>query len=256
MRFKDKVVLLSGAASGFGREAALRFAAQGARLSLSDINVDGLAETAGMIDADVMTTIVDVREEDQQNQWVAQTVEKMGRIDYAINNAGVIHELKSLLKTPVDEFDRMMAINARGVFIGMRAQVPVMIEQGGGVILNTASVAGLIGAPAFGAYVASKHAVVGLTKTAALEYGKFGIRINAICPAYADTPMLEAIAEELKQPGENDQQDTYDRLSKGLPLGRVGEAEEIVDAMMLICDPSNTFMTGQGVAGDGGLTAN
>ena len=256
MRFKDKVVMISGAGTGFGRVAAQRFAEEGARLSLCDINADTLAETAGLVGGDVLTSTVDVSSEEDQQRWVAETVGKYGRIDIALNNAGVIHELKSMLNTPLSEYDRMMSINARGTFIGMRCEIPVMIKQGGGVILNTASVAGLIGAPAFGAYVASKHAVVGMTKTAALEYGKAGVRVNAICPAYADTPMLENIAQELKAPEENDQQTTYDRLSKGLPLGRVGSAREIVDVMLMMCDPSNTFMTGQCVAVDGGLTAN
>ena len=256
MRFKDKVVMISGAGTGFGRVAAQRFAEEGARLSLCDINADTLAETAGLVGGDVLTSTVDVSSEEDQQRWVDETVGKYGRIDIALNNAGVIHELKSMLNTPLSEYDRMMSINARGTFIGMRCEIPVMIKQGGGVILNTASVAGLIGAPAFGAYVASKHAVVGMTKTAALEYGKAGVRVNAICPAYADTPMLENIAQELKDPEENDQQTTYDRLSKGLPLGRVGSAREIVDVMLMMCDPSNTFMTGQCVAVDGGLTAN
>lgn len=256
MRFKDKVVMISGAGTGFGRVAAQRFAEEGARLSLCDINADTLAETAGLVGGDVLTSTVDVSSEEDQQRWVDETVGKYGRIDIALNNAGVIHELKSMLNTPLSEYDRMMSINARGTFIGMRCEIPVMIKQGGGVILNTASVAGLIGAPAFGAYVASKHAVVGMTKTAALEYGKAGVRVNAICPAYADTPMLENIAQELKAPEENDQQTTYDRLSKGLPLGRVGSAREIVDVMLMMCDPSNTFMTGQCVAVDGGLTAN
>lgn len=256
MRFKDKVVMISGAATGFGRVAAQRFAEEGARLSLCDIKPDTLAETAASIDGDVITSTVNVSSEEDQQRWVAETVAKYGRIDIALNNAGVIHELKSMLETPLSEYDRMMTVNARGTFIGMRCEIPVMIKQGGGVILNTASVAGLIGAPAFGAYVASKHAVVGMTKTAALEYGRFGVRVNAICPAYADTPMLENIAEELKKPDDADQQTTYERLSKGLPLGRVGSAREIVDVMLMMCDPSNTFMTGQCVAVDGGLTAN
>lgn len=256
MKFKDKVVMISGAATGFGRVAAQRFAEEGARLSLCDIKPDTLAETAASIDGDVITSTVNVSSEEDQQRWVAETVAKYGRIDIALNNAGVIHQLKSMLETPLSEYDRMMTVNARGTFIGMRCEIPVMIKQGGGVILNTASVAGLIGAPAFGAYVASKHAVVGMTKTAALEYGRFGIRVNAICPAYADTPMLENIAEELKKPDDADQQTTYERLSKGLPLGRVGSAREIVDVMLMMCDPSNTFMTGQCVAVDGGLTAN
>ena len=145
MRFKDKVVMISGAATGFGRVAAQRFAEEGARLSLCDIKPDTLAETAAMIDGDVITSTVNVSSEEDQQRWVAETVAKYGRIDIALNNAGVIHELKSMLETPLSEYDRMMTVNARGTFIGMRCEIPVMIKQGGGVILNTASVAGLIG---------------------------------------------------------------------------------------------------------------
>lgn len=255
MRFQDKVIMISGAASGFGRVAAQRFANEGAKLSISDVNTDGLAETAAMIDGQIMTHQVDVAEEDQQQRWINETVHRYGQVDIAVNNAGVLHELKSILETPVSEYDRMMRINARGVYVALQAQVPVMMKAGGGIILNTASVAGLIGAQGFGAYVASKHAVVGLTKTAAIEYGPAGIRINAICPAFADTPMLEEIADRRKKTPDEDQQKVYDRLSKGLPLGRVGAAGEIIETMLMLCDPANTFMTGQCVAVDGGLTA-
>ncbi len=255
MRFQDKVVMISGAASGFGRVAAQRFAQEGAQLSISDVNTDGLAETAAMIGGDVMTHKVDVAEEEDQRRWINDTLEHFGKLDIAVNNAGVLHELKSILETPVSEYDRMMRINARGIYVALQAQVPVMAKAGGGIILNTASVAGLIGAQGFGAYVASKHAVVGLTKTAAIEYGPVGVRINAICPAFADTPMLEKIADRRKKTPDEDQQQVYERLSKGLPMQRVGEAEEIIETMLMMCDPVNTFMTGQCVAVDGGLTA-
>ena len=256
MRFKDKVVLLSGAASGFGREAAIRFAEEGAQLSIADWNEDGLAETAATIASDVHTARVDVSVEADQQRWIYETTERFGRIDVAVNNAGVIHDLKTIAKTSVEEFDRMMSINARGVFIGLKLQIPVMRQQKeGGVILNTASVAGLIGAREFGAYVASKHAVVGLTKTAALEGGRHGIRVNAICPAYAQTPMLDDIVADLRTSKAYGDQ-AQGKLAAHLPLGRVGSAKEIVDVMLMICDPKNSFMTGQCVAVDGGLTAN
>ena len=254
MRFQDKVVMISGAASGFGRVAAQKFAAEGARLSLSDVNAEGLAETAGMVAGDVLTCEVNVAEQADQQRWTSETVEKFGRVDVGVNNAGVIHDLASIVKTPLDEYDRMMSINARGVFIALQCQMQVMREQGGGTILNTASVAGLIGAREFGAYVASKHAVVGLTKTAALEGGRHGIRVNAICPAYAQTPMLEDIVEDLGSSKAYGDQ-AGDMLARHLPLGRVGSAEEIVDVMLMLCDPANSFMTGQCVAVDGGLTA-
>lgn len=255
MRFQDNVVMISGAASGFGRAAAKRFAEEGAALSLCDVNMDGLAETAAMVGKDVLTVQVDVADQAQQQAWMAQTRDRFDRVDIAVNNAGVLHKLKSILETPIEEYDRMMRINARGTYVALQTQVPVMIGQGGGIILNMASVAGLIGAQGFGAYVASKHAVVGLTKTAAIEYAPANVRINAICPAFGDTPMLQRIADNRKTDETEDHQAVYDRLTKGLPMRRVGSAEEIVETMLMLCDPANTFMTGQCVAVDGGLTA-
>ncbi|MEM9061745.1 MAG: glucose 1-dehydrogenase [Pseudomonadota bacterium] len=255
MRFEGSVVMLSGAASGFGAVAAERFAAEGARLSLCDINGEDLAATAAGLDAEVLTSTVDVSSMADQQRWMDETVARFGRVDVAVNNAGVIHDLSSIVKTSLDEFDRMMSINARGVFISLKCQIPVMREQGEGVILNTASVAGLIGAREFGAYVASKHAVVGLTKTAALEVGRHKIRVNAICPAYAQTPMLDDIVADMAG-SEAYSDQAREKLGKHLPLQRLASAREIVDVMLMICDPANSFMTGQCIAVDGGLTAN
>ena len=255
-KFSDQVVLLSGAASGFGRLAAKRFAAEGAKLSLCDLDANGLADTVAHLDcADVVSTRVDVSSEADQARHVAETLDRFGRIDIALNNAGIFTELKRIEDTSVDEFDRMMAINARGVFLALKAQLPVMAKAGKGCILNTASVAGLTGSGYCAAYSASKHAVVGLTKAEADEYSRFGVRVNAICPAFAKTPMLFGFADTLGAKRGENRDATYDRLSGRIPMGRVGESEEIVEAMLLICDPANTFMTGQAIAVDGGLSA-
>ena len=252
MRFQDKVTLISGAASGFGRLAAERFAAEGARLVLTDVDADGLASAAEAAGG-AMTTVMDVTDEAAHESLIAAILARHGRLDIALNNAGILAPLAPIEKTSTDDFDRMMAVNARGVFLAMKHQIPPMVAAGGGTILNTASVAGLIGAGRFSAYVASKHAVVGLTKSAADEHARNNIRINAICPAFSVSPMLEGIAEQLK-PGAPVGQ-TYDSLAAGIPMRRVATTDEIVSAMMLICDPSNTFMTGQSIAIDGGLTA-
>ena len=137
MKFQDKVVMVSGAASGFGRAAAIRFAGEGAKLSLCDVNMGGLEETAAMLEAECVTTEVDVSEETQQQSWMAATLERFGKADVAINNAGVLHRLQSILETPVDEYDRMMKINARGIYIALQTQVPVMAKQGGGRLRKT-----------------------------------------------------------------------------------------------------------------------
>ena len=256
MRFDGKTVLISGAASGFGRLAAQQFAAEGARLSLCDLDSDGLAETAALLgQAEVLTLEVDVANEVDQSRHVEETLSRFGALDVAINNAGIFTELKSIPDTSLDEYERMMSVNARGVFLALKAQLPVMAKARGGAIINTASVAGLIGAGYCGAYAASKHAVVGLTRAAADEYSRFGVRINAICPAFAKTPMLDAVTGTLEAKFAEDQAASQSRLSGRIPMGRVGEASEVVAAMMFLADPANSFMTGQAIAVDGGLSA-
>lgn len=255
-RFDGKSILLSGAASGFGRLAAERFAAEGARLVLTDRDEAGLAETvASLGGADVLTLAGDVADETHHARLVEDTIDRFGTLDIAVNNAGIFTELKKIEHTTADEFDRMMTINARGVFLALKTQLPVMANAGGGAILNTASAAGITGAGYCAAYAASKHAVVGLTKSAADEYSRYGVRVNAICPSFAKTPMLFGFADTLADKYAEDREDTYNRLSGRVPMGRVGEAHEIVEAMLLILDPRNTFMTGQAIAVDGGLTA-
>ncbi|MEM6663844.1 MAG: SDR family oxidoreductase [Pseudomonadota bacterium] len=256
MRYKDKVVLISGAASGFGRLAAERFAAEGAKLSLSDLDEAGLAETVTSLgDADVLSLTINVAEEADQKRHVDETLARFGAVDVALNNAGIFTDMKRIPETTADEFDRMMAVNGRGVFLALKYQLPVMAEAGGGAILNTASVAGLIGSGYCAAYAASKHAVVGLTRAAADEYSRYGVRVNTICPAFAKTPMLFEFSDNMAAKRGETRQDSYDRLTGRIPMNRVGEAEEVVAAMLLICDPSNTFMTGQAIAVDGGLSA-
>lgn len=256
MRFIGKAVLVTGAAGGFGRLAAMQFAAEGAQIAIADVDLGGLAETADAIDGDVLVMEADVSSEQDHNRMVTETLDRFGGLDVALNNAGVIHPLGPIIETSVEDFDRTMAINARGVFLGIKHQAPVMIEAGGGAILNTASVAGLVGAQHFGAYVASKHAVVGLTRTAADEYARFGVRVNAVCPAFAKTPMLAGVTEALGDVmGLDETDEIYRRLSGRVPMRRVAETEEIVNVMLMLCDPANTFMTGQAIAVDGGLSA-
>ena len=256
MRFEGMTVLISGAASGFGRLAARRFAAEGARLALGDRDGAGLART--MADLDGAKTIaleIDVSAEADQQRHVDETLARFGQLDVALNNAGIFTELKSLPDTPLAEYDRLMAINARSVFLAMKFQLPVMAEARRGAIVNTASVAGIIGAGYCAAYAASKHAVVGLTRAAADEYSRYGIRINAICPAFAKTPMLAEVTGALETRFGEDQAASQARLSGRIPMGRVGEADEVVAAMLFLADPANTFMTGQALAIDGGLSA-
>lgn len=253
MGFEGKVVMISGAASGFGRLAAHRFAAAGARLSLADVDGHGLAETAKDIDA--VTMHVDVTLSEDQARWAEVTLAAFGTIDIALNNAGVIGRMARIPDLPVAEFDRMMAVNVRGIFLAMQHQLPVMANAGGGAVLNTASAAGLLGAGFLAAYAASKHAVIGLTRSAADEYARNNVRINAICPSFADTPMLDQIADEMADGRDLSHADATSRITGRVPMRRAATADEVVDAMMWIVDPANTFMTGQAIAIDGGLTA-
>ncbi|MEO1494919.1 MAG: SDR family oxidoreductase [Pseudomonadota bacterium] len=255
MRFEGKSVLITGAASGFGRIAAHRFAAEGARLTLGDVNEDGLAETVQAIGSAAVSAPTDVSREADQRALVALAVAQHGGLDIALNNAGAGSPMARLPETDVAEFDRMMAINARSVFLGMKYQLPVMADAGGGAVLNTASAAGLVGAGMLSAYAASKHAVVGLTRAAADEYARHAVRINAICPSFATTPLFDEMADEIGEMRGESREAAYKRISSRIPMRRVAKPEEIVEIMLMLCDPANTFMTGQAVSVDGGLTA-
>ena len=254
MRFQGKAVLITGAASGFGRLAAERFAAEGASLVLGDIDEAGL-DDAAMIPlasgAEVITKRTDVADEADAKALVDAAVDQLGSLDIAINNAGIGHALSRLPELTLDDYERVMRVNAGGVFLGMKHQLPIMSAAGTGVILNVASAAGLVGAGMLSAYAASKHAVVGLTRSAADEYARFGVRINALCPSFADTPLFNDMADEVA----SDRNEAYKRITTRIPMRRVASASEIVPTMLWLCADENSFMTGQAIAVDGGLTA-
>lgn len=253
-RFSGKIVLITGAASGFGRLAAKRFAEEGAHLVLGDIDAEGLKRTATEAKrrgTKILTRRCDVSRLDHVEALVALGVEKLGRLDVALNNAGIVHPQMKVAETDPAVMRRMFEVNVMGVFHGMKAEIPVMEAQGGGVILNTASAAGLLGAPLLGAYAAAKHAVVGLTRTAAAETARKGLRINAICPAFAETPMLTGSIDQMR----GGKEEAVNRLVMGVPMRRPGTADEIVEAMLFLCAPENSFMTGVALPVDGGLTS-
>ena len=168
-----------------------------------------------------------------------------GRVDIAINNAGISAPMKSLVETTEEELDRNFRVNAKGVFFGMKHQIPVMVAQGGGAILNVASVAGIVGAPKLSPYAAAKHAVVGMTKTAAVEYARHNLRVSAVCPFFSPTPLVQ---------GHVDPQ-VLELVKSGVPMKRLAEPREIVNTMLHILDPDNTYLTGQAIAIDGGVSA-
>lgn len=248
--FSGQVALITGAANGIGRATALAFAAQGLQVVVSDIDTAGGAETVALIQAAGGTARFvpcNVARDADVQALVAATVAAYGRLDYAFNNAGIDIEQGRLAEGSEAEFDALMNVNVKGVWLCMKHQIPVMLAQGGGAIVNTASVAGLIAAPKMGIYSATKHAVIGLTKTAAVEYGKKNIRVNAVCPAVIDTEMFRrANAADPKKGA----------LAQAMhPVGRIGKAEEIAAAVLYLCSDAAGFTTGVALPVDGGLTA-
>lgn len=248
--FAGKVVLITGAGGGIGRATALAFGRAGARVVLADINVQGGEETAALItqaSGEAMFISANVASDAEVKSLVAKTISAYGRLDCALNNAGIEEESKPLGECDEALFDRIMTVNVKGAWLCMKHEISQMLKQGHGVIVNTASVAGLVGAPLQSAYAASKHAVVGMTKTAAAEYGKAGIRINSVCPGVIRTPMLERALEREPRHEKN--------IVRAHPIGRIGEAEEVASAVLWLCSDAASFVTGHQLAVDGGLTA-
>jgi NAD(P)-dependent dehydrogenase (short-subunit alcohol dehydrogenase family) len=253
-RYEGAAVLITGAASGFGRLAAERFAGEGARLVLGDVSERGLNETADLVrghGAEVTARVTDVTKAEDAEALVGASVAAYGRLDVALNNAGIGHGSAKLPDIPLGEMRRVIEVDLIAVFLAMKYQLPVMERQGGGVILNVASAAGVTGAPLMSAYAAAKHGVIGLTKSAAGEYARRGIRINAICPSFTMTPMVTGMLAEMHGSAE----EASKRLLTSVPMRRIAEPEEIVQAMLWICSPQNSFMTGHSLVLDGGLTA-
>jgi NAD(P)-dependent dehydrogenase (short-subunit alcohol dehydrogenase family) len=253
-RYEGASVLISGAARGFGRLAAERFASEGARLVLTDILEKDLAGTVASVEtlgAEAVAVPGDIADESMAKTLVDTSASRFGRLDIAINNAGIVHSLRKLPDIDAETADRIFRIDLMAVFYAMKHQLPQMERQGGGVILNVSSVAGITGAPLLSVYAAAKHGVIGLTKSAALEYAGRGVRINAICPSFAATPMLtEGLAQMRGTPEE-----AVARMAGAIPMRRLAAPEEVVQAMLWICSPENSFMTGHALAIDGGLTA-
>ncbi|HBZ44229.1 MAG TPA: short-chain dehydrogenase [Maritimibacter sp.] len=256
--FDGKVVQITGAASGFGALAATKFAAQGARLLLSDVNEAGLKDVAQQLEAqgvDVIAETLSVVDDAAMKAHIHTAVDRWGTLDIALNNAGIGNGVVKLQDIPLEDYDRVMDINAKGVFIGMRHQIPVMTKAHKGAILNTASAAGLVGSGHLSAYAASKHAVIGMTKAAADEVARYDIRVNAICPSFASTPMVESMGDQVGEAHGISREDAYKKIAARVPMRRVADPIEVVQAMLFIVSDDNSFMTGQAISIDGGLTA-
>jgi NAD(P)-dependent dehydrogenase (short-subunit alcohol dehydrogenase family) len=248
--FAGKSILVTGAAGGIGRAAALAYAQAGARLTLSDVSTAGGEESAAMIveaGGEAIFVKADVAKAAEVEALIDKAVAAYGRLDCAFNNAGIEIEHLPLADSDEEIFDKIMNVNVKGVWLCMKYEIRQMLKQGGGSIVNTSSVAGLVGAPLQSIYAASKHAVIGLTKTAAVEYGRKGIRINAVCPGVIRTPMMDRAIEREPKREKN--------IQKAHPIGRIGEAEEIANAALWLSSDSASFVTGHSLAVDGGLVA-
>jgi len=243
-RFPGKVAFVTGAASGIGRATAVAFAVEGARVAIVDRTEDALRQTADAIkDAggEVLLIACDVASPERVEAAVARTVETFGRLDIAFNNAGVENKATPLAEIELGEWDRILGINLRGTFVCMKHELAQMLKQGGGVIVNTSSGAGIRGVAGGSAYAASKHAIIGMTKSAALDYAKSNIRVNAVLPGNIETPMMDRF--------------TGGDIQKAIdlePVGRLGRPEEIAEAVLWMSSDLGSFVTGASISVDGG----
>ena len=243
--FSGKVALVTGAAGGIGRAAALGFARAGASVVVADVNDAGGNETVALVEAAGGRAIfvhADVASSESVQQMVATTIAEYGRLDYAHNNAGVAGEQGDVGEIPEAEWDRVHGEMLRGVYLCMKYELPHLLATGGAIV-NTASGAGLIAYPGQSPYVSSKHGVIGLTKTAAMEYGVRGVRINAVCPGTVVTPMVETVIEE---------QNLEPALIALHPIGRIGTADEVANAVLWLCSDDASFVIGHALSVDGG----
>jgi NAD(P)-dependent dehydrogenase (short-subunit alcohol dehydrogenase family) len=247
--FEGQVALVTGAASGMGLATARAFAQAGAAVVLADLSKDAVEKAAKeLTDAghQALGVVCDVTDEDQAAAAVDRAVEVFGRLDMAFNNAGIQAPPTDAADETAENFDRVNAVNLRGVWAAQKHELRQMRTQGSGAIVNCSSLGGLVGLPERAAYHASKHGVIGLTKSAAVEYASRGIRINAVCPGTIDTPMVSSMLES--------QADAMAEILKQQPIGRLGRAEEIAEAVLWLCSPGASFVIGAALPVDGGFT--
>ena len=255
MDFTGQVAIVTGAANGIGRAAALAFAARGAKVVAVDRDAEGVARTAQTIQQQGGTALgvgADVTKSGDVARYVKAAVDAYGRVDCFFNNAGIEGTVAPVAEYDEDVFDAVIGVNVKGVFLGLRHVLPVMIAQGRGAVVNTGSIAGLVGTPGMGAYVASKHAVLGLTKAVSGEVARQGVRVNAVCPGPVDTRMIHAI-EAMIDPA--DANAVGARYQGSIPLGRYSTVEEIANMVLFLCSDLASGVTGAQYVVDGGRTS-
>jgi NAD(P)-dependent dehydrogenase (short-subunit alcohol dehydrogenase family) len=247
--FAGRVAFVTGAANGIGRAAALAFAREGANVAVVDVAEGGNQETARMLEAlgvRALAVRCDVTRTEDVQAALNQTIEVFGRLDLAVNNAGSEQAITATADITEDEWDRILDINLRGMFLCMKYELPLMLEHGGGAIVNTSSGAGVKGFKGQAAYVAAKHGVLGLTKAAALDYARANIRVNAVCPGIIDTPMMQRFTGSTPEGRQ--------AVISQEPVGRMGRPEEIAAAILWLCSDAASFVTGAAMVVDGGQT--
>jgi NAD(P)-dependent dehydrogenase (short-subunit alcohol dehydrogenase family) len=247
--FSGKVALITGAAAGMGRATAQAFAEAGATVILADFNENAVTAAARKLTTagyKALAVPCDVSDDAQVAEMVQRTVSEFGRLDAAFNNAGVMAHIAPIAESSRDDWDRVIGVNLRGVWSCMQHELRVMERHGSGAIVNNASVGALTGNPGIASYIASKHGVVGLTRTAALEYIKRGIRVNAVNPGLIDTQVARDVV--------NGDEQAYAEIAKHVPLGRAGKPEEIASTVLWLCSPAASYIVGHALTVDGGMT--
>jgi NAD(P)-dependent dehydrogenase (short-subunit alcohol dehydrogenase family) len=247
--FTGKVAFVTGAGTGIGRAAALAFARDGAHVVVADVSEQGSQETARMIEelgGRVLAVTCDVTRAEDVKAALDKTIETFGRLDFAFNNAGVEQKMAPTAELEEAEWDRIVNTNLRGVFLCLKHEIPLMLKQGSGAIVNTSSGAGVKGFKGQAAYVAAKHGVVGLTRAAALDYASQNIRINAVCPGIINTPMMDRFTGGTPEGRQ--------QVISQEPIGRMGQPEEIANAVLWLCSDAASFAVGHAMVVDGGQT--